>query len=265
MPDSSPLRLHTTEQGDASLPVVVILHGLFGSVTNWRGIARQLSESYRVLSLDLRNHGDSPWAEQMSYPLMAADVVATLADADIESPVLLGHSMGGKTAMAIRQLDLAPMAGLVVADIAPLPYDHDHGEFIESMEGVDLAAVSRRAEADRQLARSIPEPGIRQFLLQNLVRDGESFRWRINLAAIRSNLPDLLDWDIDHAVDERALFIAGADSSYVGPGGRDAINTQYPRATIETLAGAGHWLHAEQPAAFTALVMKYLASATANR
>jgi pimeloyl-ACP methyl ester carboxylesterase len=210
--------------------------------------------------MDLRNHGDSPWAGEMCYPDMAADVAATLDAAGIRQPVLLGHSMGGKTAMALAQLRLAPLAGLIVADIAPVPYRHDHDEFIQAMERLDLSRVNSRGDADRQMADSVDEPGIRQFLLQNLVRDGETYRWRINIGAIRRNLPRLLDWDLSEPSEIAALFIAGEQSDYVSREGRDAIRRMYPGAVIETMAGAGHWLHAEQPRRFSTLVGDYLSA-----
>ena len=196
----------------------------------------------------------------MDYPKMAGDVVHTIERFGIVRPVLIGHSMGGKAAMAVAQLDLTPISGLVVADIAPVPYRHDHEEFIAAMESLDLGTIKSRGDADRLMAAHISETGVRQFLLQNLVRDKEVYRWRIHIEAIRRNLPELLDWKITRPSDQTALFIAGGQSPYINSSGRDAIHTLYSRATIETIAEAGHWLHAEQPQVFTGLVQEFLES-----
>ena len=197
----------------------------------------------------------------MDYPKMAGDVVNTIVQLGVRRPALIGHSMGGKTAMAVVQQNLIHVSGLVVADIAPIAYQHDHEEFIAAMGSLDLAMIRSRSDADRLMAAHIAETGVRQFLLQNLVRDNGAYRWRIHLEAIRRNLPGLLGWEITQSSEQKALFIAGGRSPYIKPSGRDAIHTLYSRATIETIAEAGHWLHAEQPQVFTGLVQEFLESA----
>ena len=257
---STPLHLFSLKDGDPANPPLVILHGLFGSGTNWRSIARAFSRDFHVTCLDLRNHGNSAWTETMDYVSMAEDVAETLDREGIRLPIVLGHSMGGKTAMALAQLGLMPLGSLVIADIAPVPYSHDHDEFIAAMESVDLASVTRRVDAEQQLSRDIADPGIRQFLLQNLVRRDGDFHWRINLPAIRRSMPALLGWNLAAVTDTRTLFVYGENSSYMTGSGRAAIDRCYTRAETTPIPDAGHWLHVEQPERFIAAVTAFLRS-----
>ena len=257
---STPLHLFSLKDGDPANPPLVILHGLFGSGTNWRSIARAFSGDFHVTCLDLRNHGNSAWTESMDYVSMAEDVAETLDREGIRLPVVLGHSMGGKTAMALAQLDLVPLESLVIADIAPVPYPHDHDEFIAAMESVDLASVTRRVDAEQQLSRDIADPGIRQFLLQNLVRRDGRYLWRINLPAIRRSQPALLGWNLAAKTATRTLFVYGENSRYMTSSGRAAIDRCYTRAETIPIPGAGHWLHVEQPERFIAAVTAFLRS-----
>ena len=221
-------------------------------------MARKLARDHQAVSLDLRNHGDSPWAEAMDYAVMARDVHHTLSEAGISYPIVLGHSMGGKTAMALALQDSTPLSALVVADIAPVAYQHDHEEFIDAMESVDLTRVARRSDAEQQLATQIPEAGIRQFLLQNLVRDEAGYRWRINLTVIRRSMSNLLDWPLAGRSEIPCLFIHGGASHYMSSAGRDAARQHFANAEFLTIPNAGHWLHAEQPAAFLEGVSDFL-------
>ena len=255
---STPLCLHRSRDGHPGNPSLVILHGLFGSGTNWRSIAREFSGDFHVTCLDLRNHGNSSWSETMDYGSMAEDVAETLARDGILLPVLMGHSMGGKTAMALAQAGLMPLRALIVADIAPVPYPHDHDGFIAAMESVDLDTVSRRGDAEQQLSRNIADPGTRQFLLQNLVRKDGRFVWRINLPAIRRNLPALLGWELEGVTDTRTLFVYGEDSRYMTGTGRAAIDRYYTNARYAPIPGAGHWLHVDQPERFSEAVTNFL-------
>ena len=255
---STPLHLFSLKDGDPANPPLVILHGLFGSGTNWRSIARAFSGDFHVTCLDLRNHGNSAWTESMDYVSMAEDVAETLDREGIRLPIVLGHSMGGKTAMTLAQLGLMPLESLVIADIAPVPYSHDHDEFIAAMESVDLDSVTRRVDAEQQLSRDIADPGIRQFLLQNLVRRDGGFHWRINLPAIRRSMPALLGWNLAAVTDTRALFVYGENSSYMTGSGRAAIDRCYTRAETTPIPDTGHWLHVEQPDRFIAAVTAFL-------
>ncbi len=239
----------------AAGPAVVILHGLLGSSSNWRSVARRLAERHRVFTLDLPNHGESPHVDAMSYAAMAGDVAAFLDDHDIATATLMGHSMGGKAAMRLALDAPARVDRLVVVDIAPSVSRHDHLPWLRAMDALDLARVSRRADADSMLTDAIPDAAMRQFLLQNLVSTANGFAWRINLTAIENSLPALLDFPLGTATQTFggiALFLRGAQSDYVLPKDEPLIRSLFPRAQIVTIEGAGHWPHAQQPARFLA-------------
>ncbi len=241
--------------GEAAGTPVVILHGLLGSSGNWRSIARRLAEQHRVFALDLRNHGESPHLDSMSYPAMADDVRAFLDTHDIDAATIIGHSMGGKVAMRLALDAPQRVERLVVVDIAPGVSHHDHLPWLRAMASLDLGRVRRRSDADAMLAAAVPDAAMRQFLLQNLAATPGGFVWRINLAAIENNLPALLDFPLDADVQpfrRPALFVRGAQSDYVLPEDEAIIRTLFPHAGIITIEGAGHWVHAEQPARFLA-------------
>lgn len=254
----TPLALNYAEAGDPANPALVIVHGLFGSLSNWRSIARKLSETFYVLTLDLRNHGDSPWHEEMNYRNMAIDVAWFIEQHGLVAPALLGHSMGGKTVMALVQMKLTTIRKLIVADIAPVSYQHSHQEFIDIMQSVDFPAVNSRSDVDKILAQSIAEPPVRQFLLQNLVRDQGTYRWRINIEAIEDNMPSLLDYPLIDPCNCEALFISGANSTYITEESSRAIGRIFPLSRTEIIDNAGHWLHAEQPERFVSLTQEFL-------
>lgn len=254
------MKLSVTEYGEG--PPLAILHGLYGSSRNWATVAKRLSARWRVLCLDLRNHGASPWADGMAYPAMAEDVLETLAAVGVtEPPVLLGHSMGGKTAMTAALTRPGALRALVVVDIAPMAYGHSHEGYIAAMRALDLSEVARRAEADEALAAAVPEPGVRAFLLQNLVFGDGAARWRLNLDAIEAAMGDLTGFPFAPGAaryEGPALFVAGGESAYVDEASARAIRGFFPNARIETVAGAGHWVHAEAPAAFMAALEGFL-------
>ena len=252
------LDLHHIAFGEPDRPALVILHGLFGSHTNWRTLGKYFAKSHYVLIPDLRNHGESPWHQSMTYTEMAADIARFIRNQRLNMPALLGHSMGGKVAMSLAQSGIVGIARLIVADIAPVSYRHSHQEFVTAMQRVDFSQVSSRREVDTQLANSIANDQVRQFLLQNLVRDEGKYRWRLNLRAIQENMSQLLgyyDKEVSH-VD--TLFIGGSLSQYITPQHHGEIRKRFPSAYIETVEQAGHWLHAEQPEKFAGLVNHFL-------
>lgn len=258
------LHLSWTSVG-AGAPLV-ILHGLFGSGRNWTAIARRLAaRGWRVLTPDLRNHGASPWDSAMDYPAMAADL-RTMLDSTLTAedppPVVAGHSMGGKVAMRLALDHPGAVRAVIAVDVAPVTYGHGLESYARTMRDIPLKTVRRRADADAALAETIPEPGIRTFLLQNLVLPGPDDtpphpRWRLNLAALIEGMADITGWPDppDGArFDGPMLVLAGEASGYVRPEHHDAIRRLFPAARVETIAGAGHWVHAEKPdATVTAL------------
>lgn len=246
---SVPLHAHVEGQGED----LVLLHGLFGSGRNWLGLQRALAAHRRVHALDLRNHGQSPWADAMDYPTMAADVAAYCREHCGETVALVGHSMGGKVAMTLALQALFPLSGLVVVDIAPVPNPPTLAPVLAAMRAVDPSRTARRQQVAEWLAADVPDERVRAFLLQNLVANDGGLRWRINLEAIARAMPDILDFPAlpgHTAFAGRTCFIVGADSDYVTAAHEDAIRLHFPRARIETIADAGHWVHADQPARF---------------
>jgi pimeloyl-ACP methyl ester carboxylesterase len=211
--------------------------------------------------VDLRNHGASPWADTMDYGEMAEDLRAFLARHGLAGAAVMGHSMGGKTAMR-RALDHGGDVGrLIVVDIAPVAYTQTHGPMVEALRAVDLAAAGRRAEVDRQLQAAIPEAALRSFLLHNLVSEDGRLRWRINLAALAANMSTLIDFPEDLAgisYGGPAHFLRGAASDYVQEAHHARIRELFPKAEIDSIPDAGHWVHAEQPAAFLERVRSIL-------
>lgn len=259
-----PLSLSFREYGSG--PPLVILHGLFGSARNWQSMAERLAVQYRVFSCDLRNHGDSPWAPGMSFAEMADDLEALIEEKGLAPAIVLGHSVGGKTAMltALRHPDVVD--ALIVVDIAPVAYEEPFLGYIEAMRAADLGNGRRRADVDAALAAAVPDAGTRLFLLQNLEeRPSGGFSWRFNLEAIATNMPTLLDFPpTEHlAYEGRALFVSGAASDYIGRTHHGAVWDRFPQAEFAVIEGAGHYPHVEQPDAFFERITLFLDSAYA--
>ena len=261
----------------AGQPPVVFLHGLLGSGTNFRTIALSTSAVRPTVCVDLRNHGRSPHAGSGSLDDLAGDVAALLASdaaAGAPQPTLVGHSLGGKVAMRVAQLRPDLLRDVVIIDIAPVAYTAATNRGWKSVNGVVHAAAAldpspfrTRAEVEAALARAVPEPGVRSFVAQNLVpRDGGGYAWRCNFPALVAALPQYAAWV--HAAAPPAVaaataaldahFIAGQLSSYILSEHAPAIADIFPRAQMHVVAGAGHWVHAEKPVEFNALLSRIL-------
>jgi esterase len=245
-------------------PPLVLLHGLFGSRNNWYIVAKLLSTHFRVLVPDLRNHGDSPWMAEMDYRAMAEDVRQFL-EAHVPGTVsILGHSMGGKVAMAFALSHPTRLRKLLVLDIAPADYPDGFTAYIDAVSRLNLGQLQDRREADRLLKEQISSDAVRALLLQNLVRRGSVFDWRINFSAIASNLAELTSFPQEllvHPCERPALFIRGAASDYVSDQHQCLIRRLFPKATFETLPDAGHWLHIDQPALLAETIRHWLSQA----
>jgi pimeloyl-ACP methyl ester carboxylesterase len=243
------MRLHAVEAGDG-LPVV-LLHGLFGQAVNFGAIQRRLAAGYRVIALDLRNHGASPHAGDMGYATMAADVRETLEALGALPCRLVGHSMGGKVAMMLALTQPAAVDRLVVADIAPVSYPPRLRGYVAAMRDVELAPGLTRAAADAALTGAVAEAAVRGFLLQSLV-PGAQPRWKLGLAEIAAAMPEIEGWEAPAAARYTGptLFVAGGRSNYIRAEHRGAIRALFPAARFVTLRRAGHWLHADDPEGF---------------
>ncbi|MBR9998763.1 MAG: alpha/beta fold hydrolase [Cyclobacteriaceae bacterium] len=240
--------------------VMIILHGLFGSSDNWQSIAKKFSEINQVISVDQRNHGRSFHHQKFDYDVMVEDLEHLYQSLNLAEAVLIGHSMGGKTAMKFALKNPALVSKLIVVDIAPKYYPIHHDEIIDALCNLKIKKTERREELDRSLAKSIPNPVVRQFLLKNVERDAKNnLKWRINLPVIRKNL-DKIGEEIKgkEPYNRPALFIAGALSNYVKTEDEGQIKNLFPKATITYFKKAGHWIHADAPEDFIELVASYI-------
>jgi pimeloyl-ACP methyl ester carboxylesterase len=246
-------------------PPLVVLHGLFGSSGNWRGVARALAGTHTVVSVDLRNHGASPWADSMDYVEMADDVLQLIDRLELKRPTLMGHSMGGKVAMALALRHPARIARLIVVDIAPVSYADTLTPFAEAMRSANVVAAASRSEVQRRLQQAVPDDRVVPFLMQNLVAHNDHFDWRLNLLGISLAMPQLCAFPtslLGMRFDGPVAVIAGKNSDYVGRSGRAAFRPMFNRAEVEFIDDAGHWVHADQPAAFVASVRRGLQADT---
>ena len=239
------------------VPPLMIAHGLYGSGRNWGVIAKRLSDRGRTITPDMRNHGTSPRHPTHSYPDLAADLIALTEQ--IGGPIdLCGHSMGGKTAMvmALTRPDL--IRRLVIADIAPVAYRHDQSAFITAMRAVDLSSLTRRSDAESQLAAQGVDPALQSFFTQSL--DIPAKRWRLNLDVLEAEMPKIIGWptDVTGQFDGPTLFLSGGASDYVLPEHRPTIRGYFPKARFAKIPQTGHWLHAEKPREFEASLRAFL-------
>jgi len=249
--------LHATETGAG--PPVALLHGLFGRAQNLGTLARRLAPMMRVISIDLRNHGASPHAPGMDYQMQAADLWETLAARDAVPAALLGHSMGGKTAMAAALVAPQNASCIVITDIAPVAYSHRNAAIAAALQSIPMRPGTTRTDADRQLHTVVPDAAVRAFLLQNFVSVPTPC-WRAGLDHIANDIATLESWP-QFPPGARfagpAMFISGATSDYVLPAYHEAIRRLFPAARFEVIPQAGHWLHAERPEMFGAIVEEF--------
>jgi pimeloyl-ACP methyl ester carboxylesterase len=239
-------------------PVVVLLHGLFGAARNFGAVQRALAPRFRVIALDMPNHGASPHRADMRYPIQAADVLETLRHLDALPAAVIGHSMGGKAAMALALAHPDAVARLLVSDIAPVVYQHGNASIAAALQAIPLRPGLTRAEADAALAGVVEDRTLRPFLLQNL-QFGATPGWRIGLDEIAAAVPDLEGWeDLPGSYDGPALFVTGAQSDYVRTEDRPAIRALFPAARFVAVKNAGHWVHADNPAGFLSVVEAFL-------
>lgn len=237
-------------------PGLVIVHGLYGSARNWGVIAKRLSDTRHVVAVDMRNHGASPWFETHSYENMADDLAEVIES--LEGPYdVLGHSMGGKASMVLALTQPTLVNRLIVADIAPVAYQHNQMLYIKAMKSVDLSVIERRSDAGEQLLAMVDNPALVPFFLQAL--DVKEKRWLLNLDTLEREMPKILSFpDISGSYEGKVMFLTGAESHYVGREHRDRIKALFPAAQFAKIPGAGHWLHAEKPREFEAAVRTWL-------
>jgi esterase len=238
---------------------IVIMHGIFGSSDNWLTQAKILSEEYRVILVDLRNHGQSPKDDAFDYSVMVSDMEKFVAELGLGEPIIIGHSMGGKVAMNFAVAHPERLSKLIVVDIAPKAYNLEHYVILDGLNAIPINTIASRNEADEILKAFVPEADVRQFLLKNLQRKPEGgFLWKLNLPVITKNLPKIgYDLQFKGTFDKPTLFVRGGRSNYVKDEDMGRIQEIFPLAQLETL-DTGHWVQAEKPQEFVKLVTEWL-------
>lgn len=238
---------------------ILILHGLFGMSDNWHNMARRLSETYTVYTLDLRNHGQSPHSPLMNYSVMADDIWEFMNNEKLEEAIVIGHSMGGKTAMAFANKYPEKTEKLIVVDIAPRAYKPGHIIYFDAMKSINFKASGRK-EIEDQLASSITNQGEMLFLLKNLYRkENGEYGLKLNLGAIENNYEAIIgEVVLDKPTSIPTLFIKGEKSNYINDADFEAISQNYLNVSFATVANAGHWVHAENPEGFLTAVNEFL-------
>lgn len=242
-------------QGDP----LIILHGLLGSSDNWFSLAKTFAEHFTVYLVDQRNHGQSPHSDEFNYSLLTEDLNDFYKEHGIEKAHIIGHSMGGKTAMNFAVKYPEKVNKLIIVDIVPKVYPVHHDHILDGLKAIDLEAVTNRTEADKILSAHVAEPDVRQFLLKNLARDEQSkFIWKMNLHALDAHIEEIGEgMQYEGTYPGAALFVKGAHSNYYKPGDEDAIKKIFTAARFVTL-DTGHWVQAEKPKEFADTVMTFL-------
>lgn len=246
-------------ENNTDRPPVIILHGVFGTSDNWQSFGKALSEFHPVFLIDQRNHGLSPHDDEFNYWVMADDLKEFVTQHALNQPIILGHSMGGKTAMffAVRYPTL--LSKLIVVDIAPRAYPVHHQSVLAGLGAVAIGDIQSRKEAEEQMKAYVPEAGVRQFLLKNLKRTDTGFAWKLNLPVIRDNIEAIgADVPNEKVFSQPVLFIRGDQSDYIRDEDEIPIRSIFSAAQLVTIPDAGHWIHAEQPEALLKVVTDFI-------
>lgn len=236
---------------------MVFLHGLFGDLNNLGVIARAFREQYAILKVDLRNHGQSFHSNEMNYSLMAKDLQALLSELNITKAIVVGHSMGGKTAMTLAHLAPDLVEKLVVIDIAPVAYQGNrHRDIFAGLLAVKAARPENRQQAKIEIAKGIKEEGIQQFMLKSFDPQSPDC-FKFNLMGLQQNYPHLMDWQ-PVKVECPTLFIKGEQSDYLQQKDTQTVLTQFPQAKLFVVSNADHWVHAKKPQTVVRAIEKFL-------
>ncbi|MDX2134937.1 MAG: alpha/beta fold hydrolase [Saprospiraceae bacterium] len=254
------MSLYYREFGQGS--PVFLLHGLFGFSDNLQTIAKGLSNEYWVITPDHRNHGRSPHLPAHTYADMAGDLRDFMNSQGILQASFVGHSMGGKVAMQLALTFPELVEKLVVVDIAPGQATDGHSDIFKALLDINLSAVNTRSDAESALAKRIPDPSTLQFLLKNITRHPNgAYTWKMNLPVLWAEYPSILAAVSGYPYDGPTLFIRGAQSRYILDSDLPLIRDLFPNARLETIAGAGHWVHADKPAELLGLLREFLPNA----
>lgn len=250
------MKLHYQQFGEGK--PLLIIHGLFGSADNWKAISKQLMTTRKVIAVDLRNHGCSPHSSNQTYSSMADDLAELINDLGLTEVDVIGHSIGGKTAITLASVYPHLLNHLMVVDIAPRSYPDGHSEIFKALLAIDLSLYSKRNDVDAVLTVAIPDKAVRQFLLMNLYVSEQGLSWRNNLQAQYDNYQQLLMPVAEgKKIDIPTCFIRGGLSDYISEDDCSDIRQQFSQCQIETVDGAGHWVHAEAPNTFLKLAHSF--------
>lgn len=254
-------------EGQENSPAVILIHGMFGSLSNLGVLARSLTADYQVISVDMRNHGDSPHESLMDLPSMAADIVELMDDLGLASATLIGHSLGGKVSMQVALNNPDRVSELVVIDIAPVTYDSRQDAALDALNLLAENHITSRRDADSLISKHIIEAPVRAFLLKNLARNPEGeFRLKLNLASINQNYAStLVSAPTGQAYGGPTLFLKGEHSAYIQEKHRPVMQQLFPHSQVEVVADTAHWLHAEKPEAVNALIRAFIATKTPTK
>lgn len=247
-------------KSQASSPWLILIHGLFGNADNLAVIKRHFESNFNILSVDLPDHGESPWTSAFSIEEASEAIFNLMLSLNIERSAVLGHSLGGKVAMKLALNHGKNVSHLIVADIAPVSYQHSHQAVFDGLNSVSLNTIKSRKEAEKEMAAHVKEPGVRQFLLKSLYQDDSgAWKWRFNVEGLISSYSHIIDWEqTNQTFNGITLFIKGSESNYITSAYRDEISRYFPNAKAHIIEGTGHWLHAEKPAAFNSIVERTL-------
>lgn len=250
--------LHYRQQGADSAPAIILLHGLFGDKENLGALARALAGEFRVIQVDLPNHGDSPHQADMTYPSMCAALLSLFDTLGLGKTHLLGHSLGGKLAMQFALRHPQRIDRLIIVDMAPVAYAPSHESVFTALQAVVDRGCLSRQDAEATMTAALADPRVRQFLLKSFRVGGG---WRFNLPALRAKYPTLMDWPSpESSFAGPSLFIKGGQSDYLLPEHQPLVSRYFPNAKARIIPDAGHWLHAEKPLLFNRLVVDFLST-----
>jgi pimeloyl-ACP methyl ester carboxylesterase len=250
------MKLHYRELGEG-MPLI-ILHGLFGSCGNWQTHAKKIAEYYRVILVDLRNHGHSDWSDAFSYDLMSEDVYELVSALKLEEIIIVGHSMGGKVAMRFAQQHEDLLEKLIVVDMGIKKYTMHHENILAAIHAVDLSNITVRSQAKKQMDPFIDSERIKQFLLKDLYwKEKGVLSWRMNVSVLESEMDEILEQIPPGEVSIPTLFIRGELSNYIPDEDIETIEEVFIDSEFTTINGAGHWVHAETPNEFSDALLSF--------
>lgn len=251
------MRLNYKEYGNSG-GVIVIVHGIFGSLDNWHTVAKELSEKYHVFTLDMRNHGYSPHSSEMGLGIMAEDILTFLEDKNLININLVGHSMGGKVVMKFAEKYPSFLNRLVVVDIAPKSYKAGHTPYFKAYREIDLKVIDNRKALDEAFSEYEKNFGVRQFLMKNIVNKEGGYQLKINVEAIENGYDEIIGGINLQKIDIPTLFIAGANSNYIQESDHDDIKQAFSNVSFVSVSNSGHWVHAENRAGFVEELQNFI-------